>query len=270
MRFRQIPQNMNRMKRTTLMMAVLLLALARPAQADFVRTFSTGFQNGGVIPDGRLTGWSDTRNVVGAPAGTITDVSVTLNLSGGWNGDLYAYLVHNSGFAVLLNRVGRSGTSGPGYGSTPMNVRLDDAGALGDIHTYGGGALTPPGVSPTLATSYQPDGRNVDPLTGNLSTAARTALLSSFNGLNTSGGWTLFIADVSGGDVSTLNSWTLGITEIAAVPEPASLIEGSMAVLFLGGVIGLYRLRGPRAQRPTLWARISAWPRAVNAWLDAV
>ena len=34
---------------------------------------------------------------------------MTLNLSGGWNGDLYAYLVHNSGFAVLLNRVGRNG-----------------------------------------------------------------------------------------------------------------------------------------------------------------
>ena len=48
------------MKRTTLMMAALLLALVRPAQADFVYTYNTGFQNGGVIPDGSLTGWSDT------------------------------------------------------------------------------------------------------------------------------------------------------------------------------------------------------------------
>jgi protoheme ferro-lyase len=44
------------MKRTTLMMAVLLLALGRPAQADFVQTYNTGFQNGGVIPDGSMTG----------------------------------------------------------------------------------------------------------------------------------------------------------------------------------------------------------------------
>ena len=55
------------MKRTTLMIAVLLLALARPAQADFVQTFNTGFQNGGVIPDGSLTGWTDTRTVSGLP-----------------------------------------------------------------------------------------------------------------------------------------------------------------------------------------------------------
>jgi hypothetical protein len=51
------------MKRTTLMMAVLLLALARPAQADFVQTFNTGFANGGVIPDGSRTGWTDTETV---------------------------------------------------------------------------------------------------------------------------------------------------------------------------------------------------------------
>ena len=89
------------------MVAVLLLALTRPAQADFVQTFITDFQNGAVIPDGNLTGWSDTRTLSGAPSGPITNVSVTLDLSGGWNGDLYAYLVHDSGFAVLLNRVGR-------------------------------------------------------------------------------------------------------------------------------------------------------------------
>ena len=54
------------MKRATLVIAVLLLALARPAQANFVQTFNTGFQNGGVIPDGSLTGWSDTRTLSGA------------------------------------------------------------------------------------------------------------------------------------------------------------------------------------------------------------
>jgi hypothetical protein len=32
------------------------------------------------------------------------------------------------------------------------------------------------------------------------------------------------------------------------VSEPASLVEGSVAVLFLGGVIGLYRLKGKKAQ----------------------
>src|SRR5205823_2621880 len=70
--------------------------------------FTSGFNNGGVIPDGNPAGFSDTRNIdLGAlPSGTtseITDVNVRLNISGGYNGDLYGYLVHSSGFAVLLN-----------------------------------------------------------------------------------------------------------------------------------------------------------------------
>ena len=254
------------MKKTSFVIAVLLLALARPAQADFVQTFTTGFQNGGLIPDGSLTGWSDTRTLSGAPA-SITDVSVTLNLSGGWNGDLYAYLVHSSGFAVLLNRVGRAAANEPGYGAGGMNVMLNDA-ALLNIHD-----VSAPGAGP-----YQPDGRNLSPLSsGSLfdSTSA-TALLSSFTG-NANGNWTLFVADVSGGGVSTVTSWGL---DIAAVPEPASIIEGMVAVLFLGGVVGLYRRKGAKAQplpatgiasQPSaLAAQFSAWRQVVNKWLDAV
>jgi subtilisin-like proprotein convertase family protein len=225
------------MKKALLVIAVFTVALALPVKADFVQTFSSGFANGGVIPDGSLVGWSDTR-VVSGLAGAITDVNVGLNLSGGWNGDLYAYLVHSSGFAVLLNRVGRAGTSGPGYGDAGMNVTLDDAaGAGANIHLYGGGGV-PTGT-------FEPDGRTADPVTGNM-TPLGTAFLSAFNGMTDgNGNWTLFIADVSGGDVSTLNSWTL---QIAAVPEPRSLVEGAVAALFLGGVIGFYRLKGPKVQ----------------------
>jgi subtilisin-like proprotein convertase family protein len=232
------------MKRSILAIAVLAAALAGSARADFVQTYSTGFQNGGVIPDGSLVGWSDTRAVSGV-GGPITDVNVSLNLSGGWNGDLYAYLVHSSGFAVLLNRVGRSGTSGAGYGDAGMNVTLDDqATRTMDIHWY----QAEPGYVAADITGgaiWSPDGRNVDPLTGNTTTASRDALLGSFNGLDANGNWTLYIADVAGGDQATLSSWTL---EIAAVPEPGSMVEGAVAVLFLGGVVGLYRLKGTKVR----------------------
>ena len=221
------------MKRTTLLLiiAVLLLGLAHPAQADMI-IYAHTFSAGAVIPDGDLGGWSDTHLLGGLSTAPISDVNVGLNLSGGWNGDLYAYLVHNSGFAVLLNRVGRGPGNELGYDTAGMNVTLDATAVLGNIH-----AVSAP------AGSYQPDGRNIGPLTAaaNFNDSGNpTALLSSFNGLNANGNWTLYIADVSGGGVSTLTSWTL---EIAAVPEPASLVEGAVAVLFLGGVIGLYRLR---------------------------
>jgi subtilisin-like proprotein convertase family protein len=234
------------MKKAIFLSAVALLALAQTAQASF----SYNFIENAVIPDGDLNGAAFTHqltDVGGALPGAITDLNVTLNLSGGYNGDLYAYLVHSTGFTVLLNRIGRSGTSGPGYSGSSLYVSLDDAGALGDIHTYGGGALTPPDGPPaTSAASYQPDGRTADPLTGNMTPLGSTTL-SSFNGLLGTGAWTLYLADVSGGDVSTLNSWTL---EIAAVPEPASWLEASVAVLFLGGALGLYRLKGKKVQLP--------------------
>jgi subtilisin-like proprotein convertase family protein len=227
------------MKKTILALTTTMLVLAHPARADFLQTFTTDFQNGGVIPDGSLTGWSDTRTV-GGLGGPITDVNVTLNLSGGWNGDLYAYLVHDTGFAVLLNRVGRGTGNAPGYGNAGMSVTLDEAAIVaGNIHTYGG--LSVP------SGSYQSDGRNISPLAtvGVFDSGYPVASLSSFNGMTGgNGNWTLFIADVSGGDQSTLTSWSL---EIAAVPEPASLVEGTVAVLFLGGAIGFYRFRGAKA-----------------------
>jgi subtilisin-like proprotein convertase family protein len=68
-------------------------------------------------------------------------------------------------------------------------------------------------------------------------------LLSSFNGLNPNGSWTLFLADMSGGAVSTLQSWELDITGTAAVPEPASIIEAGLAALAIGTMVAMFRLR---------------------------
>src|ERR1017187_6874422 len=173
------------MKKATFVTAVLLLALARSAQADFVQTFTTGFQNGGVIPDGSLTGWAETPNVTVAGLDRITDLSVSLNLSGGWNGDLYAYLVHSSGFAVLLNRVGRDTGNTPGYGTAGMNVTFNDAG-LANIHSVS---------APVSGGIYRPDGLNINPLSSPATFSGTTPStpLSSFNGVDPNGSWTLFI-----------------------------------------------------------------------------
>ena len=119
-----------------------------------------------------------------------------------------------------------------------MNVTLSDAAA--EQHSLRERA------DDGRSGTYQPDGRNINPLVagGDVrrdDAEQRCSVRST--GLNANGSWTLFIADVSGGDVSTVKSWGL---DIAAVPEPGSIVEGAMAVLFLGGVIGLYRLKGPK------------------------
>jgi hypothetical protein len=95
-----------------------------------------------------------------------------------------------------------------------LNIGLDDTAANGDIHLY----QTIAGYTTAIAdgSAWAPDGRSTDPLT--VSDAdSRTALLSSFDGLDPNGSWTLFVADVSSGEASAVASWGLIIT---SVPEP--------------------------------------------------
>ena len=74
------------------------------------------------MPDGTPLGLTLATNltvgVVGASM--ISEVTVGVDLSGGYNGDLYASLAGtNGGFAVLLNRVGVSRTAKPPFLARP-------------------------------------------------------------------------------------------------------------------------------------------------------
>jgi mannose/fructose-specific phosphotransferase system component IIA len=55
----------------------------------------------------------------------------------------------------------------------------------------------------------------------------------------------LFLADVSGGSVSTVANWGL---DIATVAEPGSVVEATLAALALGTVVRLYNVRKRKAQ----------------------
>src|ERR1043165_9829612 len=84
------------------------------------------------IPDGDTAGLTDTHSLTGL-SGAISDITVTLNISGGYNGDLFGYLVSDSGFAVLLNGIGRTDVNPYGSAGSGMNVAFNDqVGA--DIH----------------------------------------------------------------------------------------------------------------------------------------
>lgn len=182
------------------------------------------------------------------PAVSITALTVTLSISGGYNGDLYAYLSHGSGFAVLLNRVGvgssTPGSSAGGYANTGFAVTFD-ASAAANVHFYQNNSPSYTG-SGQLTGTWQPDGRGIDPESAaSAFDSSGTANFSTFTGLNPNGSWTLFIADVSAGSISTLNDFTVSVSAI--VPEPVNVALGVFGVL--AAVFGAYKSRSVRARR---------------------
>ena len=210
-----------------LLATVLLTGVT--ASAAIYSPYNSGTLNT-AIPDGNPSGIQSAITVSGF-GGVVSDVNVFLNVSGGLNGDLYAYLSFGGNSVVLLNRIGKtsgnpwgSSTAGFGDGSQTYNnggtwysFKLDDAAST-DIHGYSGG-------SPIIG-SYQPDRRTADPQLV-VDTDARGSSLASYNNLNPNGDWTIFFADMAGGaGTSTLVGWGL---EIEAVPEPVNVALGVFA-----------------------------------------
>jgi subtilisin-like proprotein convertase family protein len=192
-----------------LILILTAAAIAASAQSQLLTTnWTGGFANAGVVPDNDLSGLTLTETPTGW-SGSVSNVSVTLNLSGGWNGDIYAYLYHNGMMSVLLNQVGTPANSGLGYDDSGFNVTLTDA-ATYSIHNYQADAPTI--TSGVVQGTWQPDG----------------AGLSVFNGLDASGTWSLYLADENPGGVMTVNSWGLGLTTI---PEPSTLALAGLAAL---------------------------------------
>ena len=205
-----------------LLLFPLFLLLAAAPIAPAATTFTQTWNVSAVIPDNDDVGFADTRTVGMGAGMTVEEVEVNLSFTAGWNGDLYAYLVHGSGFSVLLNRPGRSLGEPDGAASSGMNVTFRDDAAT-DLHT------TIPMSGGSFTGTYQPSARNIDPLVS-LDDSPRTAFLASFTGIDPNGNWTLFVADQSAGQTSTLQSWSLTVT---AVPEPSAAVLGMLGVAIL-------------------------------------
>lgn len=166
-------------------------------------------------------GYTYTFNVTGA-TGVVSDVSVDLNVSGGFNGNLYAYLDGPGGspMAILLNRVGVSSSSTYGASDPGLAITLD-GNASANIHDYASGSY-PVNGSGQVTGTYLADGRNISPTSapGLFDTAPTTSGLNVFNDTVANGVWTLFIANIgSGGGTPSLNE--VGITVLTA-PEPGT------------------------------------------------
>lgn len=157
-----------------------------------------------LIPDDNGTGYESTLHI--EEGLDVRNISVTLNITGGYAGDLYAYLTHDNYMAVLINRIG---TDAYGNSSPGMNVTFTPD-AETSIHGVPSGATQ-------ITGTYAPEGD-----------------LSVFANHASTGDWTLFIADRDGGGTATLESWSLEITE---VPEPVNValgVFGSGFVLLQG------------------------------------
>jgi len=195
------------MKRQFLLGTLLTLLMAAGARGVLIENFTSG-SSVGTIPDGNPTGAAFSGDVSDAPGMTVSELTVTLNISGGFNGNLYAYLdAPNGTQVILMDRPGVGGDNQFGATGAGMNITLQDSGAVnGSIQNETSGAV--------LSGSYN---------------AAGT--LADFNGSAVDGTWELFFADeVTGGGTSTLDSWSLDIT---AVPEPVNMalvIFGLMAI----------------------------------------
>ena len=205
----------------------LILFVCLGSRAAAAVTVISGSLNQ-AIPDGSPLGFSDTRTI-GPGSDEIVQVKVRLHVTGGFNGDLYIQLIHGSGVSILMNRVGRTASNEFGYGDSGFNIEFADDAAAGDVHAYrtslfGNESTTLVGA---LSGTWAPDGRLADP-GAVIDSTPRSALLSTFIGQNPQGSWTLFVADMEGGGVSTLQSWDL---EISAVPEPNSLALVSAGLL---------------------------------------
>jgi hypothetical protein len=225
----------------TILWTSLLSVVLKLSALGALYTYDSGFQNGGVVPDGNANGWSDTRAVSGLDS-VISHVSVVINVAGGYNGDLYAYLSHNGILVPLLNRVGTGSgdamQSALGYATAGFNnVTLDDGAMGGSIHNAAN-----PGSMPAI--SYTPDGGSLASLIG-----------------NPNGNWTLFFADLANGGGSSpsiVGGWSL---EIAAVPEPVNVALGVFGAGFL--VVGLVRSRRLRNRLRRCRAAFVEWVNAV-------
>jgi len=166
---------------------------------------------GGTIPAGSPVGTVFTATLSGYTAGlnanpTVSQLSVNLNITGGYNGDLYAYLIAPNGtLVVLMNQPGVALNGFGAYGSG-MNITLQDGTTThGSIQNETSGSI--------LSGSYNAEGA-----------------LSAFNSSQVNGVWTLYFADLASGTGSPSLTWSIGLTP---VPEPVDLALGLFAAMML-------------------------------------
>jgi len=210
------------MKKLLIFVGLCLAVSGTEAAVVLTQTFDYSSQAGGGynIAAGDPVGVAVQGNFnLGPVGGRLVGVSIGLNVSGGYNGDYYAWLKSPDGTLVqLLNQPGSDifGSPASGFGNGGINSFLLSSS----------GSVNIQGVDGTYGSS----------LTGTYSAAGDLNAFGTESSPSGSGNgnWTLFIDDLgSGGGSGTLENWTLNETIIAA-PEPPYMVVSLL--LFAVGV----------------------------------
>ena len=191
-----------------------LASIAANAQSiitEPTRTFTVGTD----IADTQTPPAAFLQTISDSAIASLTRVEIGLHLVGtapgaGFASEMYVALNRNLGqSAVLLNRVGITTLDPVGQGYDGWNVTFRDDAVNGDIH-----AATL--ASGTLGGIWAPDGRVASTDT------VRLQVLSLFNGGTGNGDWRLLVGDLDLGGTMRLQSWSITLAGLAAVPEPVT------------------------------------------------
>ena len=217
-------KNLNVKLAAAMMVAAVVLGGSVPARAHIGPSFSnpsldgvtytatagsiggTGTALGLGIPDNNASGLAFALDFGASGPVQPNSVQVTLNIAGGYNGDLTVYLQHGSSLVYLLSTT-------PSMSSSGLNNVT--------FVSTGGSSLPTDGTPITTGGSYTVSG------------------LTAWDNTSANGNWTLFFADLSPGDTSTLNGYSV----TSAVPEPVNVALAGFAGVMLT-VVGVRRLIG--------------------------
>ncbi len=207
------------MKKTLLRLLLTAALATMPAWAVSISSTDTplGIADGSGTATG---GGATTSSIFIGLGGTITDISIEIDLTHTYAGDLVVTLTRGVTTITIFDRPGvPPGSVGSGSDFVGFGYIFEDGG--GDLES----AIYPVIPSTVPLGTY----------------AAQDSMLGAFGGTSLTGTWILSIEDFAGGDTGTLNSWTINLNESAppAVPEPSTV------VLFGASLLGFaaYRKR---------------------------
>ena len=184
----------------------LLCCTSVSAQTVFGPTASA-ITPGTAIPDDTYNGspasmLQDDIVVAGVTGATVTDISVDIQITHTWVGDLTLKLVSPDGDTLtLVSRPGEAETVDDGTECCGTNA--DWASEVATFSDFGATDAEDLGLAPFGSTDYFPNPGI---------TAYPTQTFASLFGGTMNGTWSLFAGDAVGGDAGTLDAWSITIT----------------------------------------------------------